>query len=156
LQSYFISPAPAPTITIRDDSPTSSWINFFRDEVSPLSEERENEIATYPSPVGFKNSKAKTNYSDHLKKVLEGISENKREELKHKIDEGFGLLDAVYCSQYLHTNEQLGIDRTQLMTRMTTQQLRLVPIEWRQKYKLRVHQGMEEVIEKWHTVVCIL
>jgi hypothetical protein len=28
---------------------------------------------------------------DHLKKVLEGISENKREELKHKVDEDFGL-----------------------------------------------------------------
>jgi hypothetical protein len=80
---------------------------------------------------------------DHLKKVLEGISENKREELKHKVDEDFGLLelatnagksvkknmDTVYCSQYLHTDEQLGIDRIRLMTRMTTQQLRLVPIE---------------------------
>jgi hypothetical protein len=38
------------------------------------------------------------------------------------------------------------------MARMTTQQLRLVPIEWRQKYKLQVHQEMEEVVEEWHTV----
>jgi hypothetical protein len=55
-----------PTITIRDDSPTSSWIHFFRDKVSPLLEEREG---------------------------LEGISENKREELKHKTNEDFGLLE---------------------------------------------------------------
>jgi hypothetical protein len=106
-----------PAITIRDDSSTSSWIHFLRDEVSPLLEERENEIAIYRSPVGFKNAKAKTNYIDHLKKVLEEIPENEREELKHeKIDEDFGLLElatnagknvkkktrnSVYCSQYL-------------------------------------------------------
>jgi hypothetical protein len=130
-----------PAITIRDDSPTSSWIHFFRDEVSPLLEEGENEIAIYPSPVGFKNAKAKTNYIDHLKKVSEGISENEREELKHKIDEDFGLLELAtnagksvkkkhgYCILFIVfaiLMDKLGIDKTRLMARMTTQQLRLV------------------------------
>jgi hypothetical protein len=98
---------------------------------------------------------------------LEGIPENEREELKHKMDEDFGLLElatnAGKCVEektwilYIvhsicNTDEQLGIDRTRLMTRMTTQQLRLVPTEWRQKHKLQVHQEMEEVVEEWHTV----
>jgi hypothetical protein len=75
---YLLSEVRAPP---GPDSPTSSWIHFLRDEVSPL-EERENEITIYPSLVGFKNAKVKTNYIDHPKKVLEGILENEREELR--------------------------------------------------------------------------
>jgi hypothetical protein len=35
---------------------------------------------------------------------------------------------------------------------MTSQQLRLVPIEWRKKHELQVHLETGKVIEEWHTV----
>jgi hypothetical protein len=85
-----------PAITIPDNSPTSSWIHFLKDEVLPLLKigKTNRYLSIYLSPVGFKNAKAKTNCIDNLKKVLEGILETEREELKHeKIDEDFGLLE---------------------------------------------------------------
>ena len=51
-----------------------------------------------------------------------------------------------------NTDGQSGIDRIRLMAKMTPQKLRLVPIEWREKYKLQIHQETGEVIEEWHTV----
>ena len=51
-----------------------------------------------------------------------------------------------------NTDGQSGTDRIRLMARMTPQQLRLVPIEWREKHKLQVDQETGEVIEEWHTV----
>ena len=93
--SHTLSHRPRPpAFTTRDDSLTSSWVRFLGDDFSPLLEEKGNEITIYPSPVGFKISKAKSNYIGHLKKVLEGTPENQREELKHeKVDEDFGLLE---------------------------------------------------------------
>jgi hypothetical protein len=77
-----------PAITIRDNSPTSLQIHSLTVGVSPLLKKKENNITINPSRVDFRNAKAKTNYIDNLKKVLEGIPETEREELKHKkIDE---------------------------------------------------------------------
>jgi len=101
--SRALSLRPRPSaITIRDNSPTSSWINFLRDEVSPLLKEREHEITIYPSPVGFKNAKAKSNYIENLKNVLEEIPETEREKLKQeKIDKDLA------CWSWLQMRERM-------------------------------------------------
>ena len=49
-----------------------------------LSKREGDEITIYPSPVGFNNAKAKINYIDNLKTVLEEIAEAEREELKYE------------------------------------------------------------------------
>jgi len=98
-----------PEITIRYNSPTSSWIHFLRDEVSPLPKEMENEITIYPSPVGFRNAKAKTNYIDSLK-VLEGIPKTEREELKYG-----GTNEDLACWSWLKMQEEIRKKRTGIL-----------------------------------------
>jgi hypothetical protein len=47
-----------PATIICKDSPTSTWINFLKDDVLPLL--RENNMMVYHSPIGLKNAKAQT------------------------------------------------------------------------------------------------
>jgi len=56
-----------PATNICKDSPTSTWINFLKDDVLPFLKERGNNITVYYSPIGFKNAKARDNYISYQK-----------------------------------------------------------------------------------------
>jgi hypothetical protein len=71
-------PSCPPATIICENSPTSTWINFLKDEVLPLLKERENNISVYHPPTGFKNAKARNNYINHLKNIIEEVPEKSR------------------------------------------------------------------------------
>ena len=71
--------ARSPATIIFKDSLTSAWINFPEDKVLPLLKERGNYITVYHSPIGFKNAKARNNYLNYLKNIMEEVSEGEYE-----------------------------------------------------------------------------
>jgi len=75
-----------PTTIICKDSPASVWVNFLKDDVLPLLKKRENNITIYHSPIVF-NAKARDNYINYLKSIMEEVPEKERHGLKELIDE---------------------------------------------------------------------
>ena len=72
--------------------------------MSPLLEERENNITLCHSPIGFKNAKARDNYINYLKNIMEGVPEKGRQGLKGLIDKDYELLE-------LATNTGRGVKK---------------------------------------------
>jgi hypothetical protein len=59
------------------NSPTSTTINFLKDEVLSLLKGRKGNITVYHSPIGFQNAKAQTKYIDYLKNTMEEVPETR-------------------------------------------------------------------------------
>jgi hypothetical protein len=127
-----------PATIICENSPTSTWIDFLKDEVLPLLKERESNITVYHAPIGFKTAKARKKYVNHLKNMMGEVPEKEQEELKQLIAEDIGLLELAtnagrdikkrmgtlfIVHSICNSEGQLGVNRIRLMAKMTPHQL---------------------------------
>jgi hypothetical protein len=108
---------------ICENSRASTWINFLKNEVPPLLKDRENNIMAYHSPIGFKNAKARNNYINHLKTVMEEVPEKEQEDLKQLIDKDFGSLK-------LATNAGRDVKTKQLECRLLSTVFVILTDSW--------------------------